>query len=70
MYSPFFLEELSRERVRSLSGHLESCLLAEKYGRRSPSRWRRFLARRLASLSLRLDDRTARSTLEAGLSLR
>lgn len=63
-YSPFFYEEQSRERVGSLSRHLDACRLAEEYGRRSPPRWRRFLARRLASMSLRLDQRAARSTLE------
>ena len=67
MYSPFFLEELCRERVRSLSRHLEACRLAEEYKDRSPPRWRRFLARRLASLSLRLDHRAALAALERWL---
>lgn len=70
LFSPLLLEEYSRERVRSLSQYLDACRLAEAYGRRSPPRWRRFLARRLASMSLRLEHRTARSTLDAAPSLR
>lgn len=70
LFSPLLLEEYSRERVRSLSQHLDACRLAEECEGSLPPRWRRFLARRLASMSLRLDHRTARSTLDAALSLR
>ena len=70
LYSPFLLEEYSRDRVRSLSRHLDACRLAEECEGRSPPRWRRFLARCLASMSLRLDRRAARSTLEAAPSPR
>jgi hypothetical protein len=51
--------------MRSLSRHLEACRLAEECKGHSRPRWRRFLACRLASMSLRLDQRTARSTLDA-----
>ena len=69
-YAPILLEEYSRERANDLSRHLELCRLAEECERRSPPRWRRALARRLATLSLRLDDRAARAALEARLFLR
>jgi hypothetical protein len=65
MYSPFLFEEYSRDRMRSLSRHLEACRLAEKYGERSPPRWRRLLARALVSLSLHLDRGAAKAALEA-----
>ena len=68
--SPFFLEEYARERTKELSGQLARCRLAERLQGRPAPRWRRFLARRLASLSLRLDDRAALAALEGGLSLR
>jgi len=68
--SPLFLENYSRERMRDLSQHLARCRLAEEYQRSLRPRWRRSLARRLASLSLRLDDRSALAALDAGLSLR
>lgn len=68
--SPMYLEEYALERSRSLSRQLAQCRLAEEYGQRSPPRWRGFLARRLASLSLRLDDKAALAALEAGLFLR
>jgi hypothetical protein len=64
-YSPTLLEEYSRERVKSLSRHLDACRLAEECKGRSPPRWRRFLARFLAAMSLHIDQSTARSTLEA-----
>ena len=69
-YSPLYLEVYSRERQRELSGQLARCRLAEEYQRPLRPRWRRSLARRLASLSLRLDDRSALAALEAGLFLR
>ena len=69
--SPFFLEEYARERSRSLSRRMERCRLGEQLEeRRSPRHWRRFLARRLASLSVRLDNGAALAALEAGLFLR
>ncbi len=69
-YSPFMYEEYIHERTRSLSRHMQACRLAELYGDRPASRWRRLLARRLASLSLRLDQRAALAALERGLFLR
>jgi hypothetical protein len=69
-YSPFLYEEYSRDRMHSLSEHLKACHLAEKYGERSPPRWRRLLARALVSLSLRLDQRTAKAALETRPSFR
>jgi len=70
LFSPLLLEEYSRERASSLSQHLAQCRLAEELQPASPPRWRRLLARRLASLSLRLDRREALATLETRLSPR
>jgi len=69
-FSPYFLEEHSRDRARTLSQHLAHCRLAEELQPASPSKWRRALARRLASLSLRLDRGEAQATLETRLSPR
>ena len=69
-YSPLFLEHYARERSTGLSQQLARCRLAEQFERRSPPRWRRSLARRLATLSLRLDDSAALAALEARLSPR
>jgi hypothetical protein len=65
-FSPLFLEEYSRDRARTLSQHLAQCRLAEALQPAPPSRWRRLLARRLATLSLRLDRREALATLNTG----
>ena len=69
--SPFFLQEYARQRTKELSQHSSRCRLGEQLEeRRSPPRWRRLLARRLASLSVRLDNGAALAALEAGLFLR
>lgn len=70
LFAPLLLEEYCRERASSLSRHLAQCRLAEELQQASPPKWRRLLARRLASLSLRLDRGEARATLETRLSPR
>ena len=71
-YSPLYLELYSRERQRELTGEMALCRLAEAQKPERPSRprWRRLLAGRLATLSLRLDDRAALAALKAGFFLR
>lgn len=70
LFSPLLLEEYCRERASILSHHLAQCRLAEELQPSSPPRWRRLLARRLVSLSLRLDRGEAQATLETRLSPR
>jgi len=70
LFTPLLLEEYCRERSLNLSQHLARCRLAEELSPSSPSWWRRLLARRLASLSLRLDRSEALATLETRLSPR
>lgn len=70
LFTPLLLEDYCRERAAALSQHLAHCRLAAELQPASPSKWRRFLARRLASLSLRLDRREALATLETRLSPR
>ena len=70
LFTPLLLEDYCRERASALSHHLALCRLAEELQPAAPSRWRRVLARRLASLSLRLDRREALATLETRLSPR
>ena len=65
-FSPLFLEEYCRERSLDLSRHLARCRLAEELQPASPRRWRRVLARHLASLSARLDRGEAQATLLSG----
>jgi hypothetical protein len=67
LFTPLLLEDYCRERASGLSQHLARCRLAEELSPPSPSWWRRVLARRLASLSLRLDRREALDTLETRL---
>jgi hypothetical protein len=64
-FSPLFLEEYCRERSLDFSRHLARCRLAEELHRAPSPRWRRVLARRLVSLSLRLDRREAIAALKA-----
>jgi hypothetical protein len=64
--SPLLLDEYCRERADGLSRHLAQCRLAEELEPSSPPWWRRVLARRLASLSLRLDRGEAQATLLSG----
>ncbi len=63
--SPIFLEEYARQRSQELSQHLSQCRLAEELRQRPAPVWRRHLARHLATLSLRLDDRETRAALAA-----
>ena len=69
-FSPLLLEEYCRERSFALSQHLARCRLAEELRSPTAPRWRRILARRLASLSLCLDHGEAQATLKTGLSPR
>jgi hypothetical protein len=70
LFSPLLLEEYCRERAASLSSQLALCRLAGELHRAPPPRWRRVLARRLASLSLCLDRGEAQATLKTSASPR